>query len=335
MIDIYPWQQHDWQNLVSRYRNGKLPHAMLFTGIDGLGKIKLALQFSSLLLCETFQNSPAEPNDNPCGKCQPCKLNKAGTHPDQLVVQPEAEGKIIPVDKIREISHYLGLTPQYGKHQVVILSPAEKMNKFAANSLLKTLEEPTKGSFLILISSQPSLLLPTIRSRCQTINVRKPSVQEAQDWLQARLPAEREDLRQQMVDLANGSPLKALEFMENNTHKLTMEILQNLHNLSARRVEPGIVAKNWSEMEVRLVLQWLIMWTTHMIRLKFANNLPDTIQVAYRVELQKIAATVDLRGLFIFLDKLTEARRLLESQVNVQLLLEDLLLNWNQLSKVD
>jgi DNA polymerase-3 subunit delta' len=320
-----------WQQVLARVNNGSLPHALLLTGGNGIGKREFALQLAQLLLCETFQAKPVGDNPLPCGHCQACALNKAMTHPDFKWVEPESEGKIISIDQIRELSEFFGLKSHYGLGQVAIIHPAEKMNKFAANSLLKTLEEPSASSLIILVTSQPSALLPTIRSRCQQVPFQQPSAETSVQWLKSNATAYDDTKIKAMLHLANGGPLEALQYLNSNTLELVEQLLASFVNLTLGRADPVTVAKVWAETDVFSLIKWLIMWTSHMIRLKNGLQSPDSYSVG-ESPLKKLAAGVDLLALFRFLDKLTEAQRLLGSQANVQLLLEDLLIVWLQLN---
>jgi DNA polymerase-3 subunit delta' len=335
MFKPYPWHEPLWQQLRARIRGGTLPHALLFTGGNGIGKRDFAIQLGQLLLCETYQADPAA-HTIPCGHCQACALNKAATHPDFKMVEPESAGKIISVDQIRELAAYLGLKSHYGLGQVAIIHPAEKMNKFAANSLLKTLEEPTADSLIILVTSQPSALLPTIRSRCQQVVFQQPAEDDALPWLRENWlrdnAARRDDADiRAMLHLANGGPLEALSYLHNNSRTLVEALLKSFINLTLGHADPVTVAKAWAETDVGSLSKWLILWTCYMIRLKYDAQQPDIYSVGEH-SLKKLATAVDLVALFRFLDKLTETRRLLDSQANTQLLLEDLLISWLQLS---
>ena len=335
MLERYPWHDSIWSQLLGRTKTGTLPHALLLTGGNGVGKRDFAVQFGQLLLCETFQNSldSTDITDTilPCGHCQGCALNKVVTHPDLKIVAPESEGKIISIDQIRELSEFLGLKSHYGNVQVAIIFPAEKMNRFAANSLLKTLEEPTTATHILLVTSHPSALLPTIRSRCQQIPFPQPSAEVTVQWLKTKASKMSDAEIKAMAHLANGGPLEALGYLQNNTMKLVETILESFTKITSGKADPVTIAKAWSETNVRLLIKWLILWTSHMISLKSAAQPPDSDFVGASA-LQQLAAGLDLLSLFRLLDKLTETRWLLESQANVQLLLEDLLITWLQLN---
>ena len=134
----------------------------LFHGPEGVGKKLAAIQMAKALNCE--QGGP-----EPCGQCIPCRKIDGGIHPDVLVVAPRGKARMIKVEQVRELIERMSMMAFEGKWKVFILDDAECMNLESQNRLLKTLEEPTPKSVLMLISSQPSRLLPTIISRCQKV----------------------------------------------------------------------------------------------------------------------------------------------------------------------
>ncbi|HAO22130.1 MAG TPA: DNA polymerase III subunit delta' [Desulfobacteraceae bacterium] len=138
---------------------GRVPHALLFTGIEGAGKRAAAIRFAMMCNCL----SP----DAPCGTCRSCRNIVSGVHPDVHLIEPS--GAFIKIDQIREIGGILAMKPYEAKMRVVIICSAGAMNPEASNALLKMLEEPPDRTILILTTHQKSDLLPTILSRCQLI----------------------------------------------------------------------------------------------------------------------------------------------------------------------
>ena len=131
----YFWHDKAWSALVRDF--SVLPHALLFHGIEGLGKSALAWQLAKSLLCE----SPVD-DAMACGICPSCRRYTAGTHPDLKSVTPLGDSRVIGVDQIREVGQFSTLTPHTAKRKVILLDPAEAMNTSAANAFLKVLEEP-------------------------------------------------------------------------------------------------------------------------------------------------------------------------------------------------
>ena len=142
-------------------RSGRLPQASVFCGPEGIGKKTSALLLAALANCK------APSGNDLCGRCASCFKAQGGNHPDIRLYQPEGASDSIKIEAMREMSREAQYRPFEGKLRFFIIDEAEKMNEAAANSILKTLEEPPETSRLILISSAPQRLLATIRSRCQ------------------------------------------------------------------------------------------------------------------------------------------------------------------------
>jgi DNA polymerase-3 subunit delta' len=176
----HPWHAALWRRLCAQINAERLPHAVLLSGRSSIGKRFFADCLAARLLCEQRAVSAA------CGACRACKLFAAGNHPDYLRVEPTGEGGQITIDSIRDLTAFMSLTSHYGRPKVVALAPAETMNRAAANALLKTLEEPPGAALLILISENPSLLPPTIRSRCQRYALDRFDRDAARLWLEGR-----------------------------------------------------------------------------------------------------------------------------------------------------
>ena len=207
-------------------------HALLLYGPKGVGQFELATALAQAWLCEL--NSPTASTAKPfaCGHCASCRLVLARSHPDLLVLLPEAlreslgwaggegeEGasdksskakpsKDIKVEAVRVAVSFAQTTSARGRGKVVVVHPAERMNAIAANTLLKTLEEPPGDSRFVLSCAAPEALLPTIRSRCQALPLGLPPTAEAAAWLAARSIV-RPDV---LLAAAGGQPLEALEW---------------------------------------------------------------------------------------------------------------------------
>jgi DNA polymerase-3 subunit delta' len=149
--------------LRSALAGGRIAHAYLFAGPDGVGKETVAWAFTQALLCDSGGSSAGEA----CGRCGPCRRVVARGHPDVQLVVPEKG--VIPIDRVRDLCGRLALAPFEARYQVAILRDAHLLNPPAQNALLKTLEEPPGSAVLVLVSAAPHLLLPTVRSRCQRI----------------------------------------------------------------------------------------------------------------------------------------------------------------------
>jgi DNA polymerase-3 subunit delta' len=155
-----------FQHVLAR---GRLAHAYLFVGHEGIGKKLFATELAKTLLCE---NPPEGELRDPCDACPACLQIAAGSHPDFQLAGLEAEQHEFPIKRMQEIIEHLNKKPARGKHRILILDDADQLSEEAANCFLKTLEEPPPSSLLILIGSSADLQMPTIRSRCQLIRFR-------------------------------------------------------------------------------------------------------------------------------------------------------------------
>ncbi len=179
-MSFSPWQQRAFDQTVAALDADRLGHGLLICGPAGLGKREVALALADHVLAR----------GDAAHATRTRQLIAAGTHPDLQLVSfiPNKSGdKLrteIVIEQVREITNKLALTPQYGVAQVVIVDPADAINRSAANALLKTLEEPQRGRYLWLISSDPARLPQTVRSRCQRLEFKLPPRDEAMAWLQ-------------------------------------------------------------------------------------------------------------------------------------------------------
>ncbi len=212
---LLPWLEAPLRQGIALTRS----HAVLAHGPVGVGQLEFALALGRSWLCE----STAEPR--PCGTCASCRLARTHANPDFDVVVPDAvrealgwpgrEGgsggeakpsRDIRIAQVRAAIAWGQRTPARGGVKVLVLHPADALNDASASALLKTLEEPPPSLRIVLTSTDPDRLLPTVRSRCQLLRLPLPAVQQAIAWLQARGVAE----PQTLLRLAGGSPLEAL-----------------------------------------------------------------------------------------------------------------------------
>jgi len=328
MNTIFPWQAEQWQQLVSRKQRGQLPHAILLSGAEGLGKHQFAEQFAESMLCH---NNGV--NGEACGECRGCLLVKAGSHPDIKRIEPEEAGKAIKIDQIRALTSFTVLNAQFDHgYKVILIGPAENMNRAAANSLLKTLEEPTKNTIIILLTSAPQRLLATILSRCQRINFIAPSYTIATEWLERQSVSK----ARQWLEIADGAPLAALNMARTDESIETQYEtgLLTLGALQAREKDPLSIAADWQKKGGLRAVKWLTNWVMDIIRLSQGNLQVALACPSQHSQLVNFANQLDIAGLHAYLPHLYEASRLLStSQVNQQLLLEEILIRWAALPK--
>ena len=316
-----PWHEDNWRMLMDALAAGRLAHALLLAGPAGLGKGQFARRLSQALLCQARAD-----DGGACGHCQSCQLFQVGNHPDFKVVEPVEDKKVIAVDQIREMTEFLSLKSQYGHYRSIRIMPAERMNESAANSLLKTLEEPPAGTVLMLVTDRPARISATLRSRCQKITFGLPERASALAWLRPRLPEPVQKEADVLLALANGAPLAALELSADDlvTHRRPM--LEDMERLFARQGDPVAITDKWLKLDAKASLYWLYSWLVDMARLKMAGTEPHLANPDFREDLRRISELIDVTDLLSIISHVERAVLQVEGQVNQQLLLEDLLI---------
>ncbi len=184
----------------------RLAHAYLFRGPDGVGKRLCASLVAARLNCIRPSS------DGACGDCPSCRKFRSANHPDIVFVAPE--GGTIKIDTVRELCRSLSYPPYESGMRVLILEDVHSMGPAAANSLLKTLEEPPPGNVLILTAESSRQVLPTISSRCQVVTFYPLTDAQASQVIMAQLPGIEEDEARLLAGLAGGSPGTALSIHE-------------------------------------------------------------------------------------------------------------------------
>ncbi len=316
---IYPWQTAQWQQLQQQRSSQRLPHALLLRGADGLGKQDFATQVSASLLCR----SP-DANSIACGRCDACHLLAAGTHPDLLVLEPEQD-KAIKVDEIRDLCNALSLTSQFGGYKVAIIFDADRMNINASNSLLKTLEEPTSDSILLLVTSKPYKLPVTIRSRCQSIDFHTPDQQIATQWLTTQT---NQDM-QLSLQLAHGAPLLALKLADDEL-LVQRQCLTDAFIGVANNKPVTSYSDRLSAFSNEYLLRWLYDWLSDLLKVKQSGSEQNLSHPDFAAELVKLAQRASVQALYQMLDEVLRLRQLQSIPLNNQMVWEDLLISWGR-----
>ncbi len=316
---LYPWLKEAWDQIQQIRREDRLPHALLLTGGEGMGKRRFAEALAHSLLCE----SPDE-TGVPCGQCRGCQLFRVGNHPDFQQIVPEEEGKEIRIDAIREFIGKEGLTSHAGGYKLVLIEPADRMNRYAANSLLKTLEEPVARTLMILITARPTYLPATIRSRCQQFALPSPKEEVALQWLTGQL---NDGDPKVLLHLANGAPLHALRLADPEILSRRRQMLKEFLALLEQREDPIAVAGRWEKDPAQSV-QWLAGWIQDMLRLSAAPEPPFLTNPDQKETLQALAERLDTSRLHQMMSRTLEVNRALDSTLNMRLVLESLLLDF-------
>ncbi len=319
---IYPWQAEMFRQLVGE--RDRLPQALLLHGPQGLGKTDFARHFAQALLCE----SPL-PDGAPCGACPACGWFASGNHPDFRHLgldadAPAEEGGDAPgrkgseqigVDAVRSLAGFMTTSTHRDGLRIVLVEPAHALNVFAANALLKTLEEPLPRTLFLLVSHAPARLPATVRSRCRQVPCHPPPAAQAQAWL-AREGVARPDL---FLALAAGAPLEALRLSQQDGGQRA-ELLRRL-------ADPAQSLVQLSEFVARLPVEewlgWLQRWAYDLLARKLAGAPHYHLDAGELTD--RIAARADLHDLLAWEHQLRDAKRLAHHPLNPRLFAESLL----------
>ncbi|HEX2494647.1 MAG TPA: DNA polymerase III subunit delta' [Steroidobacter sp.] len=262
---LLPWHTAAVDQLRQAWSNGRLPHALLMQGPQGLGKGRLASWLGAAVLCERSHETALEV----CGNCPSCTLIEAGTHPDLTWVAPEEDKQQISIEQVRDAADRLTRTSYRRGYKVAVIDPAHQMTTSAANSVLKTLEEPSPPSLLILVSSRPSALPATVRSRCQKLSIARPTTATALDWLQH---ASGGAVEPALLEFAGGAPLLALEYAGGKFNALNDNMQKGLRDLLTGRADVTQVAAEWEKDALADRLVWLDLWLSALARAALTGN---------------------------------------------------------------
>jgi len=293
---VFPWLDASFKQLSNRIAANKLHHALLIQGPAGLGKSSFALQLAQLLLCKVRQG------DKICGHCQSCLLNAATTHPDLHVVESD---KQIGVDQIRDAIKKLVSSAHMSGAKVLIIYHAHTMTESSANALLKTLEEPTANTFLLLTTDKPERILPTIKSRCEKLALPLPGLDSTLAWVKTQYNA---DVDINFAKLFSARPLALLAELQEE-QSFTYEIYSSgLNALLQGQTNAMQLAMDWQDNADKV-----LKWTQYWARQQCTEQMSETL---WLLNQQATKATQQLRNpgvnktlvLTALLDKLALAK---------------------------
>ena len=316
---IRPWHEAPWARLQAQLQQGRLSHAILLAGPQGLDKTAFADVLATNLLC----NQPTA--NGPCGTCRGCTLVAAGSHPDMRRVGLEGESRQVRIGSIRTLVEFISLKSQYGGRRVGLVQPADQMNRSAANSLLKTLEEPPAGAILILVADRAARLPATVRSRCHRLEFQVPPAETALEWLQGETGIPVARLRR-LLALAGGAPGKVAGLAEQDADRLHERLLQQMSAIAGGKESAVRAAGTWGKDSHPLLLELLIVTTQALIRRAAAGPGQDDAVT----QLEELPARLDIMSLHAYLDFLYSLVGLGDRAFNPELYAEDLFIRWRE-----
>ncbi len=331
---ILPWHRSAYTKINKMIDQNHLPHALLITGVQKIGKFEFAQTLIQKLLCK----------ESSCGKCGTClslmkdqpnanlehsALIRRSHYPNLIYCRVELNdsgsmSKDIRVDQIRAFCESLGKTAD--SLQIGIIFYADQMNVNAANGLLKTLEEPRKNTLIILLAHNARSLPQTILSRCQSIHINPTYEQESAQWVSKHIDKDsRTDFDAlQLLESSHGVPYKALEDLKGdyflqyqNWQNLLLEIAISPTKIYNTEIFDG------NEIEVLKCLQQLL---NEGIKIKILHHEGSNL------ELNKVVEKTSNNYLFKLLDDINCAISMSQTTVNMKLLLDNVLIVWSHIS---
>lgn len=351
---------HEWavQLLKGQIERDRVQHAYLITGPQGVGRRTLAVRFAQALNCPTPLST-----GEPCGTCSTCIRIEKLIHPDLIIVQSEGrdkgqdkkedkkknkkKGNVLIIDKIRELSHFLTLTPYEARYKVALLLHFEEANQNAANALLKTLEEPAPSVVLILTADSEESLLPTIVSRCQVLRLQPLPLEAVKEDLRERcgVTPERAAL---LAHISGGCPGYAFQLAGKKTNLMGdceedgeisedgisfleerdkwLEDHQKL--LSADRVQRFVYARKMAtnkDVCIQMLPVWLSLWRD--VLLKATGSSVPIINVDRSAFVEKLAEKFGMEGAKNTVSAIEYTSDSLQRNANTQLAMEVLMLD--------
>lgn len=316
-----PWQTKQWQQLYRCHQARRLPHALLLAGQRGLGKALFAANLAKTLLCQQPKCSPATSIAFACQQCRDCLLVAAGTHPDLCQLTTEKSKLGIKIDQIRAVIEKLNHT-SLGPYKIIVINPADNLLTAASHALLKSLEEPSERTLFILLAEQVGSLLPTIRSRCQTIRFAIPEKSLAIAWLAQQLPESTPV--DKLYHLAAGAPLLALTYAQQNYYSFYTDLLTALMQLFDQKLDPVRCAARYLKTDVQQLLSALLSAVSELLKYQLLQGYG-----AIENTLVSLANTLSTEFLLYYFDELMVLQtHTAKITLNVQLMLEDLFSRW-------
>ena len=300
---------------------GRLPHALLLTGPEGVGKKLLGRVLAAAVLCE----HPA--GGAPCGLCPSCRAMAAASHPDYHEVEPEGRDKgtrLIRIDAVREMTELAARYPVMSDRRVLLIDGVDLMNEQAANSLLKTLEEPPGEVTFILVTSARSALLDTIISRCMPLAFGPLDRGEIASFLARQGSGEVQAA--ELAALADGSLGRAVQLLESGgleRRDSALKFLEGLPKLEMSAIwrEAEVMGK-WGREEVAEWLLYFNMSLRDMLVLYEDGGSPLVYQEDCRTRLAALLPAFPERKIFGLLSCVREMQQRLRSNADLRLQLE-------------
>tara|TARA_B100001057_G_scaffold437958_1_gene470154 strand:- start:584 stop:1540 length:957 start_codon:yes stop_codon:yes gene_type:complete len=312
----YGWHETIWQRLFTN--KDSMAHAYIFFGKEAEANDHFSSNFCKALLCSTNNSGKS------CSDCSACLWMDNQSHPDFFSVDTEgneASNKLIPVASIRALKRFFELSPhQVGGKKIALILQSHRMNKAAANSLLKILEEPPNDCMIILSTDRLDLLLPTIKSRCQQIKLPQPSNEQSKEYLNKN----KLSLDDGAIDYFNSSAITAIEQADN--YQKVKDIIYVLEK--GRDFKTIHIKADWLDYGLSWTINVIQKWCYDLFSYKLTNELfyfpnkKDTFE--------KLSNNISLSKMLVLMKKLNEVKAYASKPVNKEINLELVMIEYQK-----
>jgi DNA polymerase-3 subunit delta' len=300
-------------------KNNRISHAYLFLGKKGIGKKRFAVEFAKMLNCYNLDFN----NVSSCEKCISCMDVNLNKHPDILIIEPYND--IIHIEQIREIRDKISLKSYY-KNKICIIDEAEKMNVEASSALLKILEEPVGNVVFILIVSNVYSIIPTIKSRCQTIKFESLKDEEIIEYLKSKYNVSHEK-EMYLVNMAEGSLGRVVYYIEQNILELRERVFDFFDNFGNKKslIDLDTLRGERDDCEEELLDIFASIYRD-ILRCKFNKYLDSLINIDKKDKIVNYSNKYSVDSILNALSEINRIRVLLKSNINFELSLNSLLI---------
>jgi len=308
------WFHPACQEVETAFAAGRLAHGILIHEDPGAGGLQLARWIAQRVNCRASDRAP-------CGECQDCQWIATDQHPDVRRLSPEEGSAYILTDQVRDLISEFTLTAHGQGYKVALIAPAETLFHNAANSLLKTLEEPTARTLMLLVTHQPSRLPATVRSRCARLRLKGPSRENAAEFLErARGPGPWDAA----LAATGAGPFALLDADPAALAKVRSDTLTILGEIGSGKIQPPGVAGRWTEKnqlpDLPVRLACLEIWVTDQIL--------ETASIRDATHLSGQGKQSNICRLFELSDAIRDMRKLSLTSINKTMAVESLLWRW-------
>ncbi len=315
-------QDHIKEALVTAMEKGKVSHAYLFTGPEGIGKRSLARAFAGILLCRDGKSGM------PCGVCRPCVTLAQGTCPDYREINPSRQ-ESIGIDEVRELQADIIVRPLYSMRKVYLIADGDRMTPQAQNCLLKVLEEPPSYAVIIITSSNPEALLETVRSRVLRYGLKRNTEEELRSFLEKRLGKARGDI-DFIASCADGLTGKALALAESSKlHSLRDMVFDLLARLPRADVKEMLDIQSFfedSKGDISTVLDIMSLFYRDVLVVKNASGAKRLINADKKDIILGAATFLSTSKLIDNIETIERARQQLKANAGYQLVVDLMLM---------